>query len=100
MQSAAPLQTWAGGCTPDVLLNQYIDGTSDDDIPAFFFRTTFQVKDAGAVTKLRGALYDDAAIVYINGVKVAAFDEPDGGFAPICPRAAPMPQTPKPATLQ
>ena len=24
--------------------------------------------------------YDDAAIVYINGVKVAAFDEPDGGF--------------------
>lgn len=71
-----------GGCTPDVLLNQYIDGTSDDDIPAFFFRTTFQVKDAGAVTKLQGQLlYDDAAIVYINGVKVAAFDEPDGGFA-------------------
>ena len=70
-----------GGCTPDVLLNQYIDGTSDD-IPAFFFRTTFQVKDAGAVTKLQGQLlYDDAAIVYINGVKVAAFDEPDGGFA-------------------
>ena len=71
-----------GGCTPDVLLNQYIDVTSDDDIPAFFFRTTFQVKDAGAVTKLQGQLlYDDAAIVYINGVKVAAFDEPDGGFA-------------------
>ena len=71
-----------GGCTPDVLLNQYIDGTSGDDIPAFFFRTTFQVKDAGAVTKLQGQLlYDDAAIVYINGVKVAAFDEPDGGFA-------------------
>lgn len=70
-----------GGCTPDVLLNQYIDGTSDD-IPAFFFRTTFQVKDAGAVTKIQGQLlYDDAAIVYINGVKVAAFDEPDGGFA-------------------
>lgn len=71
-----------GGCTPDVLLNQYIDGTSDDDIPAFFFRTTFQVKDAGAVTKIQGQLlYDDAAIVYINGVKAAAFDEPDGGFA-------------------
>ena len=71
-----------GGCTPDVLLNQYIDGTSGDDIPAFFFRTTFQVKDASAVTKLQGQLqYDDAAIVYVNGVKVAAFDEPDGGFA-------------------
>ena len=40
------------------------------------------MKDAGAVTKLQGQLlYDDAAIVYINGVKVAAFDEPDGGFA-------------------
>ena len=53
-----------GGCTPDVLLNQYIDGNSGDDIPAFFFRTTFQVKDAAAVTKLQGQLlYDDAAIV-------------------------------------
>ena len=71
-----------GGCTPDVLLNQYIDGNSGDDIPAFFFRTTFQVKDAAAVTKLQGQLlYDDAAIVYVNGVKVAAFDEPDGGFS-------------------
>ena len=68
--------------TPSVLLSQYINGASGDDIPAFFFRTTFQVEDASAVTKLLGELYyDDAAIVYINGVKVAAFDEPNGGYA-------------------
>ena len=29
------------GITPAVLLNQYINGESGDDIPAFFFRTTF-----------------------------------------------------------
>ena len=68
--------------TPSVLLSQYINGASGDDIPAFFFRTTFQVENASAVTKLLGELYyDDAAIVYINGVKVAAFDEPNGGYA-------------------
>ena len=68
--------------TPSVLLSQYINGVSGDDIPAFFFRTTFRVEDASTVTKLLGELYyDDAAIVYINGVKVAAFDEPDGGYA-------------------
>lgn len=68
--------------TPSVLLSQYINGVSGDDIPAFFFRTTFQVENASAVTKLLGELYyDDAAIVYINGVKVAAFDEPNGGYA-------------------
>ena len=68
--------------TPSVLLNQYINGVSGDDIPAFFFRTTFQVKDAAAVTKLLGTLYyDDAAIVYVNGKKIASFDEPDGGYA-------------------
>ncbi len=68
--------------TPTVLLNQYINGVSGDDTPAFFFRTTFQVKDAGAVTKILGTIYyDDAAIVYVNGVKVASFDEPDGGYA-------------------
>ena len=68
--------------TPSVLLSQYINGNSGDDIPAFFFRTTFRVEDAGAVTKLLGTLYyDDAAIVYVNGEKVASFDEPDGGYA-------------------
>ena len=67
-------------CTPVTLLNQYIDGAKDD-IPAFFFRTSFKVDKASALTNLKGVLlYDDAAIVYINGQKVAAFDEPEGGF--------------------
>lgn len=67
-------------CTPTTLLNQYIDGTKDD-IPTFFFRTHFSVDQASSLTSLKGVLlYDDAAIVYINGQKVAAFDEPEGGF--------------------
>ena len=53
---------------PDVLLNQYINGTGGDDIPAFFFRTTFEVEDADAVNLITGSLlYDDAAAVYLNG---------------------------------
>ncbi len=67
--------------TPAVLLNQYIDGETAPDIPAYFFRTTFQVNEPSQVTKLIGQLYyDDAAIVYVNGVKVASFDEPASGF--------------------
>lgn len=55
--------------TPAVLLTQYrADG---DDIPAYYFRTTFDVKDPNAVKALTGSVeYDDAAFVYVNGVKV------------------------------
>ncbi len=67
-----------GGCTPDVLLNQYINGNDGDDIPAFFFRTTFEVEDADAINLITGSLlYDDAATVYLNGVKIAGFDDED-----------------------
>lgn len=69
------------GITPNVLLNQYINGTDGDDIPAFFFKTTINVSDVDELTSLTGSLvYDDAAIVFLNGTKVASFDEPDGGF--------------------
>lgn len=65
---------------PTVLLNQYIEGTNDD-IPTFFFRTTVNVNSLNDFSSITGNLfYDDAAIVYVNGVKVAAFDEPAGGF--------------------
>ena len=74
------LASLGGNFTPTVLLNQYIEGTSDD-IPAFFFRTTVNIDSLDNLSSITGNLYyDDAAIVYINGVKVAAFDEPDGGF--------------------
>ena len=70
-----------GGCTPNTLLKQY-DDASGKDIPAYFFRTTITVSDAASIKRLTGSLlYDDSAIVYINGVKVAAFDEPSGGFS-------------------
>lgn len=71
-----------GGYQPTVLLNQYINGVDGDDIPAFFFRTTVQIDQLEDLQSITGELvYDDAAIIYINGVKVAAFDEPEGGFA-------------------
>lgn len=72
----------SGGFTVNTLLNQYINGVSGDDIPTYFFRTKINIKDASKIESLTGSIvYDDAAIVYINGVKAAAFDEPDGGYA-------------------
>lgn len=64
-----------GGCTPANLLHQYKDdGTTD--IEAFFFRTKVTVEDPSAVGLITGSLlYDDGAIVYINGERVAAFDD-------------------------
>lgn len=75
------LEDLGDGFVPPVLLNQYINGVNGDDIPAFFFRTTVNISNLDDFSSLSGKLYyDDAAIVYINGVKVASFDEPEGGF--------------------
>ena len=64
-----------GGYIPDNLLNQYKTGTSTD-IEAFFFRTNVTVEDAGAVTAITGSvIYDDGVIVYLNGVRIGAFDD-------------------------
>lgn len=58
-----------------MLLNQYIDGTFQD-VPVYYFRTEFDVNDPDAVTAISGTLkYDEAASVYINGVKIAGFDD-------------------------
>ncbi|MBD9197919.1 MAG: hypothetical protein EGQ09_12845, partial [Clostridiales bacterium] len=61
------------GCTPKTLLSQYkTDGT---DKEAFFFRTTVTVDDPAEIRAITGSiLYDDAAIVYLNGQRIAAFD--------------------------
>ena len=71
-----------GGCTPKTLLNQYKE--NGDDIEACFFVTTFSVT-AGQLAETRQILgslyYDDSAVIYLNGGKVAAFDEPEGGFS-------------------
>ena len=46
-----------------------------NDYPAYFFRTTFQIDSLEGVTKLEGTLeHDDAAIVYLNGKQIAAYD--------------------------
>lgn len=75
------LEDLGDGFVPTVLLNQYINGVNGDDIPAFFFRTTVNISNLDDFSSLSGKLYyDDAAIVYINGVKGASFDEPEGGF--------------------
>ena len=67
-----------GGYTIHTLLAQYLSGSSDD-IPVYYFRTTFDLEDPSNVTALQGSLlYDDAAIVYVNGKKIAGFD--DGEF--------------------
>lgn len=64
-----------GGCTPQVLLSQYINGQDGDDIPAYYFRTTFDVQDLAAVKAITGeVLYDDSAIVAINGHVIGEFD--------------------------
>ena len=75
------LEDLGDGFVPTVLLNQYINGVNGDDIPAFFFRTTVNISNLDDFSSLSGKLYYDyAAIIYINGVKVASFDEPEGGF--------------------
>ena len=65
-----------GGCTPNTLLSQYkTDGT---DKEAFFFRTTVTVDDPAEIKAITGSIiYDDAAIVYLNGQRIAAFDADD-----------------------
>lgn len=71
-KGAAALET---GYTAATVLTG-CDGSNDT--PAYFFRTTFNVTSLEGMTKLKGTLqYDDAATVYINGVKVAGFDDSD-----------------------
>lgn len=63
------------GYIPNTLLTQYkSDGSTD--IEAYFFRTSVTIEDASQITAITGSvIYDDAATVYINGVKVAGFDD-------------------------
>ena len=54
-----------------------LDGcTGTANYPTYYFRTKVNVNKASAVTAIKGSIsYDDAAIIYINGVKAAAFNE-------------------------
>ena len=58
------------GKTPNVLLNFYIED-STSCIPAYFFRTTFEIEDVEAVSTLTFSAYaDDALALYINGALI------------------------------
>ncbi|WGX97121.1 metallophosphoesterase [Nocardioides sp. L-11A] len=65
------------GFVPNTLLTQYKPGGTTD-IEAFFFRTEVTVPPGAlaGVTSLAAAIrYDDAATVYVNGTRVAGFDD-------------------------
>jgi len=52
--------------------------TQDNVVPAYFFRTTFELDQAGlsSIKGLYGTLlHDDAATVYLNGTPVATYNE-------------------------
>ena len=76
-----------GGCTPANLLTQYIaDGdNAGNNIPVYYFRTTFDANNIESIKKIAGeVVYDDAAIVAINGQVIAEFDNNElGGTTPI-----------------
>lgn len=65
-----------GGHTVDTLLEQYLaDGT---DVPTYFFRTSFEADatDLAAWRSLTADVtYDDALVVYVNGQRVAGFED-------------------------
>lgn len=59
---------------PATLLRQRLD--SGDDVPVYRFRATFDLDDPDAYKGVVGTFwYDDAATVYINGVRVGGADD-------------------------
>ena len=63
----------SGNYIPTVLLNLYIDGNASPNVPTYFFRTTVTLESNASGTINGTIYYDDAAIVYINGTRVAGF---------------------------
>lgn len=63
------------GFIPATHINLYYPEGSDEEganIPCYFFRTTFDLEDPERISQLKGSLYyNDACLVYINGVPVA-----------------------------
>ena len=53
------------GFTPTVLLNQYKSDVPNEDVPTFFFRSTFEVENLSEITSITGTLYhDDASMTF------------------------------------
>lgn len=66
---------------PRNLLNYYLP--DQKAIPAYYFRTEFDVGDLGNVQCLTGKIhYDDAVLMYLNGELIYASNVCDGGYSP------------------
>ncbi|PKM62632.1 MAG: hypothetical protein CVU97_04195 [Firmicutes bacterium HGW-Firmicutes-21] len=62
-------------------LTQNVTGSSAR-IPTYFFRTTFTVSDLSSYSQLFYKLrFDDAVIIYINGVEVGRHNTPTSGYS-------------------
>ncbi|MGN8050909.1 fibronectin type III domain-containing protein [Curtobacterium sp. 22159] len=65
-----------GGYTVDTLLDQYRDDGTD--VPTYFFRTSFEADATDLATwksLTAEVVYDDALVVYVNGQRVAGFED-------------------------
>ena len=66
------------GFVPATHISQYFPEGHDDEgynIPCFFFRTTFDLKDPEKISMLKAKIYyNDACSIYINGVLVKDFN--------------------------
>ncbi|MDR2156654.1 MAG: phosphodiester glycosidase family protein, partial [Clostridiales Family XIII bacterium] len=64
-----------GGAYHDSTTTLHQSSAGEASIPTYFFRTTFQVENASDIRYIVGDLvYNDAAIIYINGVKVGSLN--------------------------
>ena len=67
-----------GPLTPATKLRHYIDDTAAPTVPTYFFRTTFDLEAGVAeqVASLSSTVsYDDALVVWVNGEKVASYED-------------------------
>ncbi len=75
------LEDLGDGFIPKVLITHY--QANGNCVPTYFFRKEFELEKlpSPSLSLVCTILYDDAAIVYLNGTRIAAFDEPEGGFS-------------------
>ncbi len=74
------LEDLGEGFIPKVLITHY--QANGNCVPTYFFRKDFELEKlpSPSLSLVCTILYDDAAIVYLNGTRIGAFDEPEGGF--------------------
>ena len=71
----------SGGYLPQNLLKQYLEDGSTS-IPTYYFRTSFTLSDVSQVGSLKGKIvFDDAVIIYINGIRVYQDNTPEQGYS-------------------